>query len=174
MEDAEAVNRALYADLVRRADALASFYNESKSKYTYFLMAAAGASMGYALQKLDGLPRSALNSLAVVATILWAISILLGCLAISKSLRILVANHGQMRLSIASMTSPLGEGLRQIKTPELTDKIKLLGRDAVWLARIQFWTLIVGVWVYAAWRIVTWIQQPAPSPADAILGAWSC
>ncbi|BDU21185.1 hypothetical protein [Dyella sp. GSA-30] len=174
LEDAEAVNRAIHADLIRRADALATFYNESKSKYTYFLMAAAGASIGYALQKLDSLPRTALNSMAVVAIILWAISILLGCLSITRIHRILSANHAQIELTAASLVNPIVAGLREIKRPNLTERTRANAEVAKWFSRLQFWSLIGGVWVYAIWKIIAWWWHVPPSPAEQVLGNWGC
>lgn len=83
--NAEQYNRQAAADLEKRIDALGVTANEARSKYAYFLLAAAGAALGYGLQKLDGQPRSWVTGIAILACACWMASIFLGCRALENA-----------------------------------------------------------------------------------------
>jgi hypothetical protein len=128
---------------------------EAKNKYTYFLLAAAGAAIGFAVQKTEGLPLSWWLVPVALATVAWAGSFYCGCRNLSWLGAAVAANHALLQLR-------QGSHPQQPPHPELVDAA-LRGTSGALAGNIgkaesyaawQFWLLIVGAVFFIAWRVL--------------------
>src|SRR5690606_13658826 len=75
---------------------------DGHSKYVYFLLAATGAALGYALTKLDASVPSGPVWLGLAAIVGWLASFLFGCLHISKIQATIFSNYQLLQLQHGS------------------------------------------------------------------------
>ncbi|MCR6663809.1 MAG: hypothetical protein NVV60_11875 [Luteimonas sp.] len=139
-------------------------HSDGQSKYTYFLLAAAGAAMGYALQKLDGLALSWDVSLGLIAVAFWLASFLCGCKRISWVHSSIYANYALLQLQhgLHPEQPPHPQAL-QAAMAGTQSAIKRNAGTARIYYRLQFWLLALGVVAFIAWRIVEmWRLTNAP------------
>jgi len=130
-------------------------HSDGQSKYTYFLLAAAGAAMGYGLQKLEGIPLSWQVAFGLLAIGLWLGSFFCGCKRISWVHSSIYANYSLLQLQ---------HGLHpeQPPHPQATEAAMAGTRSAIernvnsarFYYRLQFWLLALGVGFFIAWRVV--------------------
>lgn len=118
---------------------------EVRSKHTYFLMAAAGASLGFGVQKLDGQAPGRLLWFALVAMALWILSFAFGCRAISLMGSMLEANVTFVnRYQEGSMAHAQRAAVRA------ESLFKGIRRNL----SLQFSALALGVILFAVWRVL--------------------
>lgn len=128
---------------------------ESQSKYTYFLLAAAGAAIGFALTQTQNIGISCSQIPLGIAVILWGLSFYFGCRRLAYVNSTLYANSAL--LNIESGQHPevgnhpqhmqaASEGVRQAieSNSEIANK----------LGHWQFRTLIAGAVFYVSWHVL--------------------
>lgn len=128
---------------------------ESQGKYTYFLLAAVGAAVGFALSQTK---ESALCLSQIplgIAVGLWGLSFYLGCKNISYVNSLLYANSEMLRIESGQhpevgqhpqMVEAASEGVRDAMESN-AEKANVLGK---W----QFSTLIGGAVFYIIWHVI--------------------
>ncbi|WP_426699650.1 hypothetical protein ACPPVV_09440 [Rhodanobacter sp. Col0626] len=160
LENAENENRQNVEVLQRRVDAIQGAANEAGVKYAYFLLAAAGACLGYGLQKLDGQPRSYETILAFLAYVLWMSSILFGCLGLQNFHTELSFSHRVLEIDLKGAQSwarSSAEKSFDAMAKPAMEKWATGARVAHWWQRrAQFYCLILGVLCFAIWRVWLW------------------
>ena len=133
-------------------------HSDGQSKYVYFLLAAAGASMGYGLQQLDGLSLDRTNALGVIAVLFWLLSFFFGCKRITWVHSAIYANYSLLQLR-------QGVHPDQPPHPELTEAairgvrtaVETTTNKAARYTKLQFWSLAIGVLLFVGWRILQMI-----------------
>ena len=135
-----------------------------QEKYTYFVLAASGASIAFAVQKTEGIPLSWWLVPVGLAVLAWATSFWLGVRAIDRVQALMVANHALLQLAQGTHT-------RQPNHPELVraakdgvmDAINVNSEQAnaayVW----QFRMLLAGALFFVAWRMLEAYRLMPPS-----------
>lgn len=164
LENAESQNRQAASDLEKRIDAVGATANEARSKYAYFLLAAAGAALGYGLQKLDGQSRNWITGLAVLANVCWVASIFLGCLALENAHlthNYVIKGYHLQRMILKRGIEPNTATKLEGEVEQRFDKARSAHS---WQRDWQFYLLISGVLIFAAWRFITWWHQPVALP----------
>jgi hypothetical protein len=119
-------------------------------KYIYFLLAAAGAAIGFALNQTHDAVFSWSKLPLAAAVLCWGMSFFFGC-------RQLVETMGMAREEVQIIKLKAGELRDFPPAPELVDailkqfdaKIKRSSR----FAKLQFGFLIAGAILYIAWHV---------------------
>ncbi|MFC3552484.1 hypothetical protein ACFOLC_15880 [Lysobacter cavernae] len=138
---------------------LQKLHFESHNKYVYFLLAATGAALGYALQKLDGLPITFWVAPGLFAVFCWLASFYAGCMRITWTHRAMHANFDSLQLQ-------RGIHLRQPDSASETQRVielrkghtlENLGRSSFYI-KLQFWLLTAGLLAFVVWRILEMLR----------------
>lgn len=124
---------------------------EIRSKHTYFLMAAAGASLGFGVQKLDGQAPGRLFWFALAAMALWIISFAFGCRAVSATGSMVEANVTFVNRYSAGNTVAAQSAAALADSHYQRAKLSL---------SFQFGTLALGIVLFAIWRILLIFYPP--------------
>ena|SRR5690606_19696942 len=140
-------------------------HSDSQSKYTYFLLAAAGAAMGYGLQKLDGLPLSWQVAPGVLAIALWLASFFAGCKRISWVHSSIYANYSLLQLQHGlHPDQPPHPEILQAAMAGVRSAIVRNVNSAHFYYRLQFWFLALGVASFIAWRVIEMARLMPDAP----------
>lgn len=126
---------------------------EEHSKYVYFILAATGAALGYALQKLDASTFTPSIWLGLAAIAAWLLSFLVGCKHITARQTVLFCNYQMLRLQKKSGPPEVFEAA--------VDAFNVSDERATRLHKWQFWLLALGVVLFIAWRVVVLICPPS-------------
>lgn len=130
-------------------------HSQGQEKYTYFLLAAAGAAIGFAVQKTEGLPLSWWLVPVGIATLLWGASFYCGCRNLDRVSAAMSANFNLLQLKQGSHPNQpphpqLTEAaLRGVGTA-LESNVRQAQRHAIW----QFRLLIAGAVMFVSWRVL--------------------
>jgi len=134
-----------------------------QEKHTYFLLAAAGACIGFALTQSKDMALSASMYPLGAALALWGVSFLLGCRHIEGALSITFANIGLLKMR--SGRDPLAGqnpsliALGDQTLQEIIEKKQCVSSRA---GRWQNRCLILGVLCYVAWQVLLMQARPVP------------
>jgi hypothetical protein len=128
-------------------------HSQGREKYTYFLLAAAGAAIGFAVQKTEGLPLSWWLLPVGVAIIFWGGSFYYGCKALDRVSAATSANFNLLRLLQGSHPKQphepqLASNARRDVEAALQKNIE----DAQTYAVRQFRLLVTGAVLFVLWR----------------------
>ena len=143
--------------MVDKSDILALHqqHSASQDKYAYFLLAAAGAGIGFAVQKTDGLPLSWSLWSVGAAVLCWGVSFYAGCKRITWVQTSLSANYMILQLQH-------GSHAEQPTDPERVETA-IRGVSAAFnnniscartYSRLQFYALIAGAIFFIVWRVM--------------------
>lgn len=138
---------------------LRKVHQAGQEKYTYFLLAAAGAAIGFAVQKTEGLVLSWWLLPVAAATVSWAASFFFGCKNLYWVQSSFSANFNLLALHRGSHSqqppSPelLAAAIRGVESAlsHNTNKAQFFG---VW----QFRLLVAGAILFIAWRIAEMVR----------------
>lgn len=128
---------------------------EGQNRYTYFLLAATGAAIGFALTQTHGSALALTQAPLGVAVFSWGISFFLGCMHVAYVNSTLYANFSLIKVQAGEQpgvgTNPYfmeaaSEGIRQAITSN-SDRADFYGH---W----QFRALIIGSVMYIAWHVL--------------------
>lgn len=125
------------------ANKLQAQIQDSRQKYTYFLLTAAGACIGYAVEKATG-PALQWRSLALAAALAaWAVSFWLGCRAVKRNEYGLQYNHAWHVVA----RSPIDKvALNSLMSEE--------SKSSASSSRWQFRFFVVGGTSFVIWRLL--------------------
>ena|SRR3990167_3026289 len=130
-------------------------HNQGQEKYTYFLLAAAGAAIGFAVQKTEGLTLSWWLSPVALATALWAASFYSGCKNLDWVQVATMANYALLQLIDGSHPKQpphpqlVGAAMDGVRAALETNVNK-----AQLYAKWQFRFLVAGALCFIAWRVL--------------------
>lgn len=134
---------------------LHKLHSAGQEKYTYFVLAATGAAMGFAIQKTEGLPLSLWLIPTAIAVLCWALSFYLGCRNVDRSQAAVMANYALLQL--IQGTHP-----EQPQHPTETEAAKSGVRKAMrtnieqasTAYRWHFRMLLAGALCFLLWRVL--------------------
>jgi hypothetical protein len=130
-------------------------FRTSQDKYAYFLLAAAGAAIGFALTQTQGKPLSLTQLPLGIAVICWGLSFYYGCRFVEYITSSLYANFDLLKVQDGihpdvgmnpELISAASEGIR--------DALKNNSKETHRLANLQFQLLISGAIMYIIWHVV--------------------
>lgn len=134
-------------------------HQAGQEKYTYFLLAAAGAAIGLAVQKTEGLKLSWWLLPVAAATLCWALSFVCGCKNVHWVHAVISANVALLKLQNGTHpeqppypehTAVAIEGVRLA----IDNNAGWAGFNAMW----QFRLLVAGAVFFIVWRIAEMIR----------------
>lgn len=125
---------------------------ESALRYGYFLLAAAGAGIGFIVQKLEGQHFNLAGSLCFASAAMWLMSIITGCLALECEVKLKQTNLEIVQLYRGTHASR-AKGEEAKFCIEVRSKWydKERAKSAI-LIRWQKTCLLLGVISVVAWR----------------------
>jgi hypothetical protein len=127
---------------------------ESQTRYTYFLLAASGAAIGFAVNETQAAVLHVMHAPLAAAVLCWAGSFYLGCKCVQRASLALYDNSECLKVTSGehpvSQTDPeaitvLSAHIRNI----ITAHSNAAGRYATW----QFRMLIFGAEWFLAWHV---------------------
>jgi hypothetical protein len=128
---------------------------DEHSKYVYFLLAATGAALGYALEKLDGSTFDCKVWFGLSAIAVWLVSFFCGCKHITKIQSAILSNYLLVQLQQGShpMQPQSPEGI-QSALKITGEALESKNKSARLYFLLQFWLLAIGVLLFSAWRVL--------------------
>lgn len=123
----------------------------SHERYVYFLLAAAGAAVAFAVQKTEGVALSWWLTPVAVATLCWGLSFFFGCKAVWWSQAIL---RSEINIERTRSNDRLSEEQKRqsISNHWLALDPKLA--QAALYASLQFWLLFTGGVLFCLWHVI--------------------
>lgn len=144
----------------QQLQALHKAHSDSQDKHTYFLLAAAGAAIGFAVQKTEGQPLTWWLLPVAAATLLWGVSFFLGCRYIDRVQAAMSANYHLLQLQAGVHREQPRDPT--VQAAALTGTSKALQQNvdaAATYGRWQFLTLVAGAVLFIAWRVIEMWRQ---------------
>jgi hypothetical protein len=130
-------------------------HQTGQEKYTYFLLAAAGAAIGFAVQKTEGLKLSWWLLPVALATASWATSFFFGCKNLSWVQSSIYANFNLLQLKRGSHPQqPPHPELFAAAVSGVSSALESNGKKAQFYGVWQFRMLVVGALLFIAWRVL--------------------
>lgn len=138
---------------------------EGHSKYVYFLLAATGAALGYALQKLDSSAFDQPVWFGLAAIFCWIVSLFCGCKHITQIQSAILSNSHLLQLQLGShpMQPDSQQGF-EIAWKITSEALETKNNRAQLFANLQFWLLAIGILLFATWRIVILVGTAPSAP----------
>lgn len=139
---------------------LVKSHKSMKEKSIYFLMAAAGACIGFALTQAKDLKLEWQHAWLATALACWSLSFLFGFWAIRCALAVTWLN-GEL-LQVRSGKHPLIRGLAEAKNEAanlVLDVIESKNSTLLRVEMLQVSLLILGVVAYVVWQVLLMIQR---------------
>ena len=133
-------------------------HTAAQDKYTYFLFAAAGAAIGFAVQKTDGLSLSWWLLPVAAATISWALSFYCGCRNLHWVSAATSANYSLLQLRAGSHPQQPHPQLVEAATAGVMSALESNTKRAKVFGDWQFRLLILGAVFFIAWRILEMLR----------------
>jgi hypothetical protein len=136
-------------------------HQTGQEKYTYFLLAAAGAAIGFAVQKTEGLKLSWWLLPVALATVSWATSFFFGCKNLLSVQSSISANYNllQLRQGTHPKQPPHPEFVAAAERG-VSSALESNGNKAQFYGVWQFRLLIAGAVLFIAWRILEMWRLP--------------
>lgn len=144
---------------------LNKIHADGHSKYVYFLLAATGAALGYALQKLDN---SAFNcqawfGLSAIGCLL--ISFFCGCKHITAIQAAIFSNSQLIQIQQGSHPmQPVSQKEVEIARRVTSQALESKNNKAQTFFQLQFWLWAVGVLLFAMWRVLVLVGTAQSAP----------
>lgn len=128
---------------------------ESQSKYTYFLLAATAAAIGFALNQTQAATLTWFHLPVGVAVLLWGGSFFCGCRHLAYVNSILYANAEMLRIE-AGQHPQVGNhpDYMQAASSGIRQAMERNSNSANQLGHWQFRLLIAGAIFYIAWHVL--------------------
>lgn len=139
-------------------------HQASQDKYTYFLLAAAGACIAYATEKALGVPLNGYLSFLALSVLSWSASFYCGCKCASTVQALIRANANLLSLHADKHVSqPQKLELLSTATRSVRSAIETNMHRAKLLNEWQFRFFVTGGVLFVGWRISE-IIRVAPQP----------
>ena len=130
-------------------------HTDAQDKYTYFLLAAAGAAIGFAVQKTEGMPLSWWLTPVALAAATWAASFYCGCKNLTWVSAALSANYALLQLRQGTHPKqPPHPQLLEAAMSGTTTALEGNGTRAQRYAHWQFRLVVIGAALFIFWRIL--------------------
>ena len=130
-------------------------HQTGQEKYTYFLLAAAGAAIGFAVQKTEGLALSWWLFPVGIASICWAASFYCGCKNLTWVQTALYANYNLLQLKRGTHPDqPPHPQMVEAAVSGVKGALNINGTNAQFYGIWQFRLLISGAVFFIAWRVL--------------------
>ena len=140
-------------------------HSDGHSKYVYFLLAATGAALGYALSKLDSASADSTVWLGIAAIATWLLSFWLGCKHLEKIQSAIWLNGEILQLSEGSHPrQPTSAEHIAIAQAAAASALERENGSAQTFFRWQFRTLVLGILLFTAWRLALLFGVLASAP----------
>lgn len=129
-------------------------HTELQSKYTYFLLAAAGAAIAFAVNQTQTVTLSASLIPLGIAVLAWGLSFYFGCRHVSETGGMLSVNFDLVNVQEGKhrLTGKHPE-LIQIASEKLREILEEQVDQSGWFSRWQFRTLIIGAVFFLGWHL---------------------
>ncbi len=138
-----------------REDLLFKAHRDTQEKYCYFLLAASGAAIGFALSQTQNAKISWWQIPLGISVLFWGLSFIFGCLFIQYSTSIIYKNYELLRIE-RGMHPLTGSSVDSISVASEVIR-KYISKDIDIGAskfRLQFIFLIGGAIIYIAWHVI--------------------
>jgi hypothetical protein len=138
---------------------------ESQNRYTYFLLATAGAAIGLAVTQTRGAAIALSQVPLGCAVLCWGISFASGCRHLAYVLSNLYANMELLR--VQNGTHPLAGNHPQIieaASEGIRSALESNNEKASRWARWQFRFLVAGATLYVVWHVLDMYLRRFPVP----------
>jgi hypothetical protein len=140
-------------------------YSDGHSKYVYFLLAATGAALAYALQKLDNSTLNWQVWFGLSSIVSWLLSFFCGCKHITAIQSAILLNTDLLQLQQGNHPmQPQSAQEMQIAWEVTNRALDKKNNRAQMLFRIQFWLLAGGVLLFSMWRVLVLFGQSQGAP----------
>ncbi len=134
-------------------------HQTGQEKYTYFLLAAAGAAIGFAVQKTDGLLLTWWLLPVGLATLCWGLSFFCGCKNVVWVQTSISANYSLLQLKQGSHPDqPPHPELVQAAISGVHSALTTNGNKAQFYGAWQFRFLIAGAILFIVWRVAEMVR----------------
>lgn len=120
----------------------------SREKYTYFLLTAAGACIGYAVEKVAGFALQWKLVVLAVSLLAWGISFWFGCRAINRNESGLRYNHAWLTAARSPMDKVALDSL-------MSDESRASASSSRW----QFRFFVLGGVAFILWRLLELLSR---------------
>lgn len=126
-----------------------------QEKQTYFLLAAVGACIGFAITQTKDMALHPMQAPLGAAVAFWGLSFLAGCRHVQARLNVMFVNMELLKLQAGRdpMVGRHPEGIA-IGTKAFKEAIQERNDASISAANSQFWFLVLGVVCYLAWHIL--------------------
>jgi hypothetical protein len=134
-------------------------HENGQEKYTYFLLAAAGAAIGFAVQKTEGLLLSWWLLPVALSIVCWGVSFYFGCKNITWVQASKGANYNLLRLHNDSHPEqPSNEGELLGAVHGVKSALSENMKKAQFCYEWQFRSLVMGAVFFIGWRIAEMVR----------------
>lgn len=134
-------------------------HQASQDKHTYFLLAAAGAAIGFAVQKTEGLLLSGWQIPVGLAIICWGVSFYFGCKNIVWVQTAIYANSSLLQLKSGSHPQqPPHPQLVDAAISGVMNALESNVNKAQFFGIWQFRMLITGAVFFIGWRVLEMVR----------------
>ncbi|MCA6104753.1 hypothetical protein [Bradyrhizobium australafricanum] len=128
-------------------ETLYKLHNDIGDKYVYFLLAASGTSIAFAVTQTQTATLSWSKVPLAIAVICWALSFFAGCRHIQEWRNIVNQNYDYLRIR-AGIHPEFPPAAAEIIKRFMDESAKSSGKWALW----QFRSLIAGAFFYILWH----------------------
>ena len=130
-------------------------FQAAQDKYTYFLLAAAAASVGFAIQKTDGLLITQWLIPVAISIVCWGASFFCGCKNLIWKQSALYANFNLLQLRVGvHPDQPPHPQLAQAAMSGVESALSKNAGRVEFYAKWQFLLLIWSAVSFIAWRVI--------------------
>lgn len=134
-------------------------HQASQDKYTYFLLAAAGAAIGFAVQKTEGQLLSLWLLPVGLAIVCWGVSFYYGCKNIVWVQTAIYANSSLLQLKSGTHPQqPPHQQLADAAISGVRNALETNVNKAQFFGIWQFRMLITGAVLFISWRILEMVR----------------
>lgn len=134
---------------------LIKIYKAAQEKYIYFLMAAAGSGIGFAIVQTKVEKLAAHHSLWEISVILWTLSFLCGLQFVehSNSSTFQNANYLGFKRGLAKCTAEERESLESEGSEAYKNRMESHQKSMDFYGRWQVYLLLSGSLAYVVWHV---------------------
>lgn len=141
-------------------DDLRKAHSTGQEKYTYFLLAAAGAAIGFAVQKTEGQLLSWWLLPVALATVCWGISFYFGCKNLDRVHAAIGANVTLLQLRQGSHPEQPPHPDHSLAAATGVERAMERSIDRASLFSVwQFRALVGGAILFIAWRVLEMLRS---------------
>ncbi|KIQ22931.1 hypothetical protein RT95_12530 [Xanthomonas campestris] len=144
---------------------LNKIHADGHSKYVYFLLAATGAALGYALQKIDGSTYSCQVWFGLSAIGCWILSFFFGCMHVTAIQSVILSNSHLLQLQQGNHPmQPRTQQEMEFAWRITNDALESKNNRAQLLLRLHFWLLATRVFFFTTWRVLVLMVTAQSAP----------